>query len=118
MQTSEIKKVRRLRRKTGIRKRLTGTSQRPRLTVFRSLKHIYAQVIDDVTGQTLASAGSVQLKLTTGGSVTGAKEVGKAVAEKAKGAGVAEVAFDRNGFKYHGRVKALADAARAAGLKF
>lgn len=119
MQASALKQARRLRRKTGIRKRIIGTAQRPRLTVYRSLSHIYAQVIDDVTSKTLASASSVQEKLEKGGgNKDAASRVGKALAERAKAAGVTQVAMDRNGFKYHGRLKALADAAREAGLKF
>ena len=119
MQANVLKQVRRQRRKTGIRKRIIGTAERPRLTVFRSLNHIYAQIIDDVTSKTLASASSVQEKLEKGGgNVEAAKRVGKALAERAKAAGVTQVAMDRNGFKYHGRIKALADAAREAGLKF
>lgn len=114
MQSSKMKTVRRQRRKTGIRKRVTGTPERPRLTVYRSLNHIYVQVIDDLDGRTLASASSIKGK---GGNVEAAKEVGKQIAEKAKQAGVTQVAFDRNGFRYHGRVKALADAAREGGLK-
>lgn len=117
MDRNKAKSVRRSRRKTGIRKTLAGTAERPRLTVFRSSKHIYAQVVNDLDGKTLVSASSVQLK-QAGGNAGAAVEVGKAIAEKAKAAGVAEVAFDRNGFRYHGRVKALADAAREGGLKF
>lgn len=105
------------RRKAGIRKRIFGSPDQPRLTVFRSSKHIYAQLVDDYAGKTLASASSVQAKIT-GGNVEAAKTVGTSIAEKAKAAGIEQVAFDRNGFKYHGRVKALADAAREAGLKF
>lgn len=116
MEKNQIKRGRRLRRKRGIRKRVQGTPARPRLTVFRSQKHIYAQVIDDVTGRTLAGADT--LKQDAGNTVDDAKRVGQTLAEKAKTAGVAEVRFDRNGFRYHGRVKALADAAREAGLKF
>ncbi len=108
------------RRKAGIRKRVFGTPQQPRLTVYRSLKHIYAQVIDDLAGKTLAAASTIGAKAT--GSATGNKaaaaEVGKQIAEKAKAAGVSRVAFDRNGFRYHGRIKSLADAAREGGLKF
>lgn len=117
MDRNKAKTVRRTRRKRGIRKRVAGTPERPRLTVFRSSKHIYAQVVDDLDGKTVVSASSVQLK-QTGGNAAGAEEVGKAVAEKAKAAGIDQVAFDRNGFRYHGRIKALADAARKAGLKF
>jgi large subunit ribosomal protein L18 len=101
-----------------IRQKLAGTAERPRLNVYRSLGHIYAQVIDDQKGETLASASSLELKLKTGGNVAAAKEIGKAVAEKAVAKGVKEVVFDRGGYLYHGRVKALADAAREAGLKF
>ncbi|MCC7191817.1 MAG: 50S ribosomal protein L18 [Phycisphaeraceae bacterium] len=119
MQANVLKQVRRQRRKTGIRKRIIGTAERPRLTVYRSLNHIYAQIIDDVISKTLASASSVQEKLEKGGgNAEAAKRVGKALAERAKAAGVTQVAMDRNGFKYHGRIKALADAAREAGLKF
>jgi len=103
---------------TRIRERLSGTAERPRLNVFRSLNHIYAQVIDDQKGETLASASSLALKLKTGGNVAAAKEIGKAVAEKAVAKGIKQVVFDRGGFLYHGRIKALADAAREAGLEF
>ena len=101
-----------------IRRKLSGTGERPRLNVFRSLNHIYAQVIDDQKGETLASASSVGLKLKSGGNVAAAKEIGKAIAEQAKAKGVKQVVFDRGGFLYHGRIKALADAAREAGLEF
>jgi len=101
-----------------IRQKLSGTAERPRLSVFRSLNHIYAQVIDDQQGVTLASASTMALKLKTGGNVAAAKEIGKAVAEKAIEKGVKQVVFDRGGFLYHGRIKALADAAREAGLEF
>jgi large subunit ribosomal protein L18 len=102
-----------------IRRRMTGTQERPRLAVFRSLNHIYAQVIDDQQGHTLAAAASTEKDLRgKGGNVEGAKLIGKAVAERAKGKGITRVVFDRGGYLYHGRVKALADAARAAGLEF
>jgi large subunit ribosomal protein L18 len=101
-----------------IRQKLSGTTERPRLNVFRSLNHIYAQVIDDQTGTTLASASSLSLKLKTGGNVAAAKEIGKTIAERATEKGVKKVVFDRGGFLYHGRIKALADAAREAGLEF
>ena len=101
-----------------IREKLTGTSERPRLNVYRSLNHIYAQVIDDQKGETLASASSLGLKLKSGGNVAAAKEIGKALAEKAVAQGIKQVVFDRGGYLYHGRVKALADAAREAGLEF
>ena len=110
------------RRKFGIRKTLVGSPEKPRLSVFRSDKHIYAQLIDDLAGRTLASAastlGDVRGDLKNGGNVEAAKRVGKAIAERAKSIGVTEIAFDRGGRKYHGRVKALADAAREGGLKF
>jgi large subunit ribosomal protein L18 len=99
-----------------IRAKLAGTAERPRLNVYRSLNHIYAQVIDDQTGTTLVSASSIKLK--TGGNIASAKEIGKAVAEKAVEKGIKKVVFDRGGYLYHGRIKALADAAREAGLEF
>ncbi|GMV94935.1 MAG: 50S ribosomal protein L18 [Candidatus Hydrogenedentota bacterium] len=105
------------RRRMRVRKTVRGTTDRPRLTVRSTLKHIYAQVIDDSTGKTLASASSVSLKIT-GGNVDAAKSVGKALAESAKAASVERVCFDRNGRLFHGRVKALADAAREGGLDF
>jgi large subunit ribosomal protein L18 len=101
-----------------IREKVSGTAERPRLNVYRSLNHIYAQVIDDQKGETLASASSLQLKLKTGGNVASAKEIGKAVAERAIEKGVKKVVFDRGGYLYHGRIKALAEAAREAGLEF
>jgi large subunit ribosomal protein L18 len=101
-----------------IRRKLSGTTERPRLNVYRSLNHIYAQVIDDQKGETLASASTMSLKLKTGGNVAAAKEIGKAVAEKAVEKGIKKVVFDRGGYLYHGRIKALADAAREAGLEF
>ena len=110
---------------TRIRKQLAGTTERPRLNVYRSVNHIYAQVIDDAKGITLVSATSVEKgkgvkgeKRPTGGNVTSAKEVGKLIAERAKEKGISKVVFDRGGYLYHGRIKALADAARAAGLEF
>jgi len=105
-----------------VRMTVSGTAERPRLCVYRSLDHIYAQVIDDRAGKTLVSASSAdkdtKKNLKGGGNVAAAKVVGKAVAERAKAAGVSKVVFDRGGYKYHGRVKALADAAREAGLQF
>ncbi len=102
-----------------IRSRVAGTQERPRLAVFRSLNHIYAQVIDDGPGNTLAAASSTEKDLRgKGGNVEGAKLIGKAVAERAKNKGITRVVFDRGGYLYHGRVKALADAAREAGLEF
>jgi large subunit ribosomal protein L18 len=116
-------KMKRLqRRKFGIRKTLNGSAVRPRLSVFRSDKHIYAQVIDDLAGKTLVAAsstiGEVRGDLKNGGNLEAAKRVGRAIAERAKAAGITQVAFDRGGRMYHGRIKALADAAREGGLKF
>lgn len=108
----------RLRRQARGRKKIAGTSERPRLVVFRSSRHISAQVIDDATGVTLASASSLELRKETGDKSAKAKEVGKLVAERAKKAGVDAVVFDRAGNKYHGRIAALADSAREAGLGF
>ena len=99
-----------------IRRKLAGTAERPRLNIYRSLNHIYAQVIDDQAGQTLVSASSIKAK--NGGNVAAAKEIGKAVAELAVKKGIKRVVFDRGGYLYHGRIKALADAAREAGLEF
>ncbi|HEY8562614.1 MAG TPA: 50S ribosomal protein L18 [Pyrinomonadaceae bacterium] len=103
---------------TRIRKKVSGTAERPRLAVFRSLNHIYAQVIDDVSGKTLAAASTTEkdLKGSTGGNIEAAQRVGKTVAERALAAGVSNVVFDRGGYLYHGRVKALLDATREAGL--
>ena len=103
---------------TRIRKKMSGTAARPRLAVFRSIKHIYAQVIDDRSGTTLISASSAEKGAANGGNVAGAIAIGKLVAERAKEKGIGAVVFDRGGFLYHGRVKALADAAREAGLQF
>jgi large subunit ribosomal protein L18 len=108
------------------RLKLRGSQERPRLAVFRSLKHIYAQVIDDRQGHTLvaassgekASDGEKKSDVGTGGNLSGAKQVGKLIAERAKSKGISKVVFDRGGYLYHGRVKALADAAREAGLEF
>lgn len=118
MEKNKLKTLRRTRRRTGIRKRIAGNAERPRLSIFRSSKHLYAQVIDDMAGTTLAAASTVAAKTEKGSNIEAAATVGKAIAEKAKAAGVDTVAFDRNGFRYHGRVKALADAAREGGLKF
>jgi len=102
-----------------IRRKLAGTAERPRLAVFRSVAHIYAQVIDDAAGKTLAAASSVDKGgKTNGGNVAAAKAIGKLVAERAREKGIKAVVFDRGGYQYHGRVKALADAAREAGLEF
>jgi len=119
------KKDRRLRIALRQRKRITGTPERPRLRVFRSVAHIYAQVIDDMSGETLASAASTEPSLKTvfakntrGGNLAGAKALGKAIAERLQQKGIKRVVFDRGGFLYHGRIKAVADAAREAGLEF
>jgi large subunit ribosomal protein L18 len=103
---------------TRIRRRVRGTQERPRLAIFRSLNHIYAQVIDDERAVTIASASTVEKDLRggTGGNVEAAQRVGRAIAERAIAAGVEQVVFDRGGFRFHGRIKALTDAARAAGL--
>jgi large subunit ribosomal protein L18 len=105
-----------------VRTRVVGTPERPRLAVYRSLEHIYVQIIDDRDGRTVVSASSVDKEtkknLKGGGNIASAKAVGKVIAERAKAAGISKVVFDRGGYKYHGRVKALADAAREAGLQF
>jgi large subunit ribosomal protein L18 len=112
----------RIRRHARVRSRINGVAARPRLAVFRSLHHIYVQVIDDVTGSTLASASTrekeIAKDLESRKSVGAAEKVGKAIAERAKDKGITAVVFDRGGYKYHGRIKALADAARGAGLEF
>ena len=113
---STKKEQRRLKIKFRIRKNVNGTAERPRLSVFRSNKQIYAQVINDLTGKTLASASSLGLEKMP--KIEQAKKAGALVAEKAKAAGVEKVVFDRNGYLYHGRVQALADAAREGGLNF
>ena len=116
------KQVRLDRRKRHGRKKLFGSTERPRLSVYRSDKHIYAQLIDDLSGKTLLAVssthGEVRGELKNGGNVAAAKKVGATVAQRAKAAGIQQVAFDRGGRKYHGRIKALADAAREGGLKF
>ena len=101
-----------------IRQKVQGSAERPRLNVYRSLNHIYAQVIDDTQGATLASASTVTAKLKKGGNLEAAREIGKLVAERAQEKGIKKVVFDRGGYLYHGRIKALADAAREAGLEF
>jgi large subunit ribosomal protein L18 len=111
------RKVNRSKRHRRVRVHVMGTSQRPRLAVFRSLNHLYAQLIDDGASRTIASASTVELK-AKGNGMAQAQEVGKAIAAKAKAAGLNSVVFDRGGFLYHGRIKALADAAREAGLEF
>jgi len=107
------------------RKRLSGTTERPRLSVFRSVSHIYAQVIDDMTGRTLVSASTVESgikslfeKSVDGGNIKGAAAIGKVIAERSIEKGIKQVVFDRSGFLYHGRIRAVADAARKAGLEF
>jgi large subunit ribosomal protein L18 len=112
------KLVARTRRHARVRKRLAGTAQRPRLAVFRSNKHIYAQVIDDVTGRTLAAASTVEGEKAAGSKSDVAKGVGQRLGERAKQAGVEAVVFDRGGYKFHGRVRQIAEGAREAGLKF
>jgi large subunit ribosomal protein L18 len=118
----KLVQVRRLRRQRHTRKRLFGTTERPRLAVFRSSKHIYAQVINDATGGTLAQASTLDPEVKGdhpyGGNKAAATVVGRVVAERAKKAGIDKVCFDRRSYKYHGRVQALADAARGAGLDF
>jgi len=117
-----VKNVARLRKHIRVRKKVEGTPERPRLNVFRSLNHIYAQVIDDTTGNTIAAASTLDSalrgKLKSGGNKEAAKEVGKLIAQKAMDKGVKQVVFDRGGYLYHGRVKELAEAAREAGLEF
>ena len=115
-----FKKEARKKRHRSLRKRIEGTAERPRLAVFRSTRHIYAQIIDDASGRTLAAASTTEKELK-GSKSTKSEEaavVGRLVAERAKSAGVERVVFDRAGFRYHGRIKSLADAAREAGLDF
>ena len=114
----ESNNVMRKIRHTRVRNKINGTSECPRLNVFRSNKGIYAQVIDDVTKTTLASSSNLELKIANGGNIEAAKAVGKDVAEKCKKLKIKKVVFDRGGYQYHGRVEALADAAREAGLEF
>lgn len=121
MNKNKKKMVRRARRRIGIRKGVSGTAERPRLAIYRSLKHVYVQVIDDMEGKTLASASTRDKSFEAGdgtGNSDAAKRVGELIAERAKAAGVEQVVFDRGGFRYHGRIKALADGARGAGLEF
>jgi large subunit ribosomal protein L18 len=120
MNKNTHKQARRTKRRIGIRKRISGTGERPRLSIYKSLNHIYAQIINDLDGRTLAAASSNDKGVTldkTGNSAAAAI-VGDAIAKKAKAAGISKVVFDRGGFKYHGRVKALGDAARKGGLEF
>ena len=118
MENKESRNDVRLRRHLRVRKKISGTPERPRLNVFRSNTNIYAQVIDDVNGVTLASASSLDMKLENGGNVEAATKVGEEVAKRALAKNIETVVFDRGGYIYHGRVKALAEAAREAGLKF
>lgn len=118
MDKNAHKRQRRTRRRRRIRKRLFGTPARPRLTVFRSNKQIYAQLVNDVAGRTLASANTLNLGLQKGSDTDAARQVGAKLAERAKDAGVEQATFDRGGYRYHGRIKALADAAREGGLDF
>jgi len=117
-----IKLEKRLKRKKSIRKSLCGTTERPRLSIFRSASHMYAQIIDDTSGQTIVSASTLSKelkgKLKSTGNIDAAKKVGALLSKEAKKKKISDVSFDRNGFLYHGRVKALADAARDGGLKF
>jgi large subunit ribosomal protein L18 len=112
------KQVIRFKRKRRIRARVNGTSERPRLAIFRSNKHLYAQIIDDVKGHTLAAASTLEEELKTSGNVEGAKTLGGVLAKRALSKNISQVVFDRSGYLYHGQIKALADAAREAGLKF
>jgi large subunit ribosomal protein L18 len=109
---------RRVRIKLGVRKKVNGTSERPRLSVFRSNKSIYAQLIDDIKGVTLASASTLELGDKARLNIENAKQVGKKIAEKAVATGIQSIVFDRNGYLYHGNIKALAEGAREGGLKF
>jgi large subunit ribosomal protein L18 len=121
MLTKTSKNIVRSRVHERIRKRMVGTPERPRLNVYRSLNHIYVQVIDDLHGKTLVSASTVQGSKgskRTGGNVASAKDVGKTIAQRAQEKGIKKVVFDRGGYLYHGRIKALAEAAREAGLEF
>jgi large subunit ribosomal protein L18 len=122
MDHQKLKLKRQLRRRHHVRKGITGTAERPRLSVFRSSKHIYAQLIDDLTGVTLAATGTnakeVREQMKYGGNVKAAVMVGKKLAEMAKSKGILKAAFDRGHYRYHGRIKALADAAREGGLQF
>lgn len=120
MDRQQAKQTRRTRRRIGIRKRVSGTGEVPRLSIYRSLRHVYAQVINDLDGTTICAASTMDkgYKGEGTGNAEAAKAVGKLIAERAKAKGVEKVVFDRGGFRYHGRVQALADAAREGGLKF
>ena len=116
--TTDVKTINRRKKKVRIRKTVAGSLERPRLSIFKSVKHVYAQVIDDVTGRTLVSASTLETEVGEKSGKDAAAAVGAKVAERAKEKNIQTVVFDRNGYLYHGRVKALADAAREAGLKF
>lgn len=111
------KTLRRLRTKRSIRKKISGTAARPRMSVFRSNLHVYAQLIDDAAGHTLASASSLEKDLTADSGIGRGKAVGERLAQRAKEAGIEEVVFDRNGYRYHGRIQAVAEGAREGGLR-
>jgi large subunit ribosomal protein L18 len=116
---NQVKRARQEQRRARVSGHVRGSTQRPRLAVFRSVKHIYAQIVDDTSSKTLVAANSAQEEtLKHGGNKSAATAVGKAIAAKAIAKGITQVAFDRGGYRYHGRIKALADAAREAGLKF
>jgi large subunit ribosomal protein L18 len=123
MESTRLKLHRRVRRKRHVRKKVFGSPERPRLTVFRSLQHIYCQIIDDASGHTIAASSTLRLRqkgvqFPSGGNKAAAELVGRDIAEQAKAKGVTRIVFDRDGFRYHGRVKALAEAARKSGLVF
>ena len=122
MGSTNIRKQARIKRKKRIRKKIEGTPQRPRLSVFRTARHMYAQLIDDTAGKTLAAASTTEKEVRAlprfENKVAAANYIGKLIAERALGKGIAQVVFDRNGFLYHGRVKSLSEGARKAGLKF
>jgi large subunit ribosomal protein L18 len=125
MGSTNTKRQARLKRKKRIRRKILGTPERPRLSVFRSARHIYAQIIDDIDGRTLVTASSLEKDIQDNrelkaekGKIAVADQVGKLVAERSRGKGITRVVFDRNGFIYHGRIKAVSDGAREAGLEF
>lgn len=120
MDRQKAKQTRRTRRRIGIRKRVSGTGEIPRLSIYRSLRHVYVQVVNDLDGTTICAASTMDkgFSCEASGNVEAAKAVGKLIAERAKAKGIEKVVFDRGGFRYHGRVQALADAAREGGLKF
>jgi large subunit ribosomal protein L18 len=122
MTVTKSRNVLRIRRHARVRRRMTGTAERPRLSIFRSLRYLYAQIVDDVSGKTIAAASTREKAVAEGlastSSAAAAVKVGTTIAERAKSKGISAVVFDRGGYKYHGRIKALADAARGAGLEF